>query len=398
MLASHRKLEELYVTKDVTFKKLNELQSGHLKPLMESIEKLEVGARDSDKARIAEAREQLVTTISLLEPLSNVYSTEQMVRDQRVLLAESDRKQQVISKLALGGSGVRLDVVSTVEEVLQRIQSGSRYDLVFISSQLADLIPEIHERLAGTKLVFLASCNVPAELPALRKHADLISNIVSRHPEDRTFTVKNIGTTVTKLVSKDIFGMEKYLIWGVEIHRRPVVKSDVRRALIDEMLEQFGKLGIRNSILDRVATVTEELLMNAIYDAPTTPDGTALYNHLPRTTPVELKKTEQAELRYACDGMLAAVSVSDPFGGFRMQTLLNYLERNYSMASAGNVDIQEKGKGGAGRGLHLIIASSDLVVFNVHRGKRTEVIALFNLDPKTLVEDAKPSFHFFAQG
>ncbi|RYX79916.1 hypothetical protein EON83_30780 [bacterium] len=91
--------------------------------------------------------------------------------------------------------------------------------------------------------------------------------------------------------------------------------------------------------------------------------------------------------------MLAAISVSDPFGAFRMQTLLDYLERN---AKSKGESIQTNGKGGAGRGLHHIINSSDLVVFNVRENAKTEVIAFFNLDPGAKDESPR-QFHFFSE-
>ena len=393
LIASHRKLEELYSTKEVTFKKLIDLQSHYLEPLLETVKELEVQVAPAEAVKIGRAKSQIQGSIDMLRPVSALYSTEQAMRSRRVLLVEKDRKQQVLAKMALGGTGVRLDVASTIEEGAELLKGGGQFDLAFVSSELAELIPQIKSISPGTKLVFMASSNVPAELPVLKQHAKDISNIVSRHPEDRTFTVKNVATTVGKLVSQDFFGLEKYMIWGVEVQSKIVTSSAQRPELIEGMQDYFKNLGMRSVIFDRAAAVAEEILMNAIYDAPVDKSGKPLYNQLDRKQVVNLQKNEYGEFRYACDGMLAAISVADPFGAFPMQTLIKYLERNYS----GSVETHEEGKGGAGRGLHQIIESSDLVVFNVRRNIRTEVIALFNLDPKAVVEGAKPSFHFFLE-
>lgn len=395
LLASHRKLEELYSTKDMTFKRLSELQES-LAPLLEMLTEVESAAPAAHQARLGRAKSQLETSIDILRPMSDLYSTEQAIRSRRVLLCEPDRKQQTVSKLALGGTGVRLDIAATKDDAMELLAAGTRYDIVFVSSELAALIPDLKRKLPSAILVFMASSNVPTEIPVLMAHASEISNIVSRHPEDRTFTVKNVATTVSKLISKDVFGLEKYMIWGVEVQSRKVAGSVVRRGLIEDMTGYFTGLGVRSSIADRAAIVAEELLMNAVYDAPLSTEGKPLYNHLPRTTAVELEASHQPEFKFACDGMLAAISCSDPFGGFRMQTLLDYLQRNYT-TTADVVDVQSHGKGGAGRGLHLIIESSDLVVFNVKRNLRTEVIAFFNIDTRSKVEGANPSFHFFLE-
>ena len=85
-----------------------------------------------------------------------------------------------------------------------------------------------------------------------------------------------------------------------------------------------------------------------------------------------------------------AVSVADPFGALTGDTILDYLDSCYGN-QAGDLN---KEKGGAGRGLHQIIENSDLVVFNVEAGVRTEVISLMNVDPK-MQGDKSPSFHLF---
>lgn len=392
VLASHRKLEELYSAKENTFMRLSELQDA-LVPLLDSLRNLSQKSSGPARDYVDQVSGQLENSIELLRPMNELYSTEQAVKSRRVLVIEPDRKQQVISKMALGGTGVRLDVAANEEEAHACLQNG-RYDLVFISSDLANFVPEVRKKWPTANLVMMASSNVPDEIPRLKEHVKLVPNIVSRNPEDRTFTVKNIATTVTKLITKDLFGLEKYMIWGVEVHERPVQHSEQRKDLIEQMCEHFKSIGVRSTVTDRIATVAEEMLMNAIYDAPVAADGTTVYAGVARTSAVQLKPEEFGEFRFACDGMLAAISVSDPFGRFRMETLINYLERNYSNKDGGS--IQEPGKGGAGRGLHQIIEGSDLVVFNVKKNSRTEVIALFNLDPRAKDLPQNPTFHFFA--
>lgn len=103
------------------------------------------------------------------------------------------------------------------------------------------------------------------------------------------------------------------------------------------------------------------------------------------------KAEEQGILRYACDGLLMAVSVEDPFGSFHRETILKYLESNYE----GRAGILQEEKGGAGRGLFLIIETADLVVFNINPNIRTEVIAIFNIDPEKSKTGKFTSFHYF---
>ena len=389
LMASKNKLEELANGRRFVFQKLSEFQNKHLNPLKLFLD--DVRQKFPGEDLVNDAREKVFEVQQILEPLVEQYSSEKAVHGKRVLLADTHKKQQVIAKLALGGTGVNLDIVSTVEEGVKML-SEREYDLVVIDAGMFELGNELKRRGSRAGLVLMTSDAVPSYLPAL-KQLSAIPHIVSRAENDRTFTVKNIMTTVTKLLSQDLFGMEKYLSWGIDIQSRPIVASRQRPELLAHVEHYFESLGIRRANRERIQAVLEEMLMNAIYDAPADANGKALYNHLPRTQNLSLKPEEQGLLRFATDGMLVAVSVQDPFGSLKGQTLLRYLEKNYAGDAANHVHDSED-KGGAGRGLHQIVENSDLVVFNVAPGQKTEVIALFNVEVKERVHE-NASFHLF---
>ncbi|MEK7355787.1 MAG: cyclic nucleotide-binding domain-containing protein, partial [Bdellovibrionota bacterium] len=370
---------------DATFRKLQELETS-LNPLLTLV-------REQKDPR---ALAQLETTLETLRGLEDFYTSERASRGRQVLVVEPDRKQQTIARMSLGGTGVKLKTAATPEEAtaeLDRIKAeGARHDVIFVSSDLSSLLAEIEKREPDSRVVLMAPGDIGTVLPIYKAHSSVIKNLITRNPEDRMFTVKTFATAVTKLVTRDLFGLEKYMMWGIEAQERPITTSTERTELIEQMQDHLKSLGVRGTIGDRAATVAEELLMNAIYDAPVDATGSHHYGHLPRTTPVDLKPEEHGRFRFACDGMLAAISVSDPFGVMQMKTLFDYLERNLT-SDGGNV--QSEGKGGAGRGLHQIVESSDLVVFNVQAGTRTEVIAFFNLDPNAKNDGTHRSFQFF---
>src|SRR5690606_7022310 len=95
-----------------------------------------------------------------------------------------------------------------------------------------------------------------------------IPNILSVDLDDRSASIRQIMTAVTKLTSGQPFGLEKYLSVGVDIQELQVRKSAERINYIDMVRKHFSSMGVRNSQLDTMALVLEEMLMNAIYDAP----------------------------------------------------------------------------------------------------------------------------------
>lgn len=387
MMVSHRKLEELYANRATTMSQLQNLYTHHLIPLDQSLAKVGNGQSEALKSVTETVKAEVKSAVRLLEPITSLYNTELAMRSKRVLLADSNRKQQMHAKLALGGTGVNIEMVETLDEAKEKLEKP--FDILFLDSSMLSLADLARAKNPGAKVVLMTSDYIPNYLPDLLKLSTM-PNIVSRSDEDRTFTVKNIVTSVTKLTSKDIFGLEKYLAWGVEIREHTVSHSDQRKEFIAAMDEYFDKLGVRRTNRERMGTVAEELLMNAIYDAPLGANGKSLFNHIPRTTPVQLTPEQSGSFRYATDGMFCALSVSDPFGGLSGSTILKYLQSCYG----GQAGEMNKEKGGAGRGLHQIVENSDLVVFNLKPGRCTEVIALFNVDPKSNPIQY-PTFHLF---
>lgn len=309
--------------------------------------------------------------------------------DKSVLLVETDRKQLAMAKVALGSTGVQLDTCNEIEAGKQML-ADKKYDAVVADETCLELLRHAKGINYPGRLVMMTTKDVASNLDTL-KNMSFIDTMMTRDTEDRNFTIRSILTTLSKVLSSDLFGCEKYLTWGVDMQSRAVKSSAEREALRDEMCAYFKKLGLRSTILERVNTVTEELLMNAIYDAPVDSQGKSLYNHLPRKTPVLLESHHQSTLRYASDGVFLAVSVVDPFGALPKDIILRYLESNYK-GTADTNDVHE-GKGGAGRGLHQIVENSDLTIFNVRKGKKTEVICLFYVEGHK--REPQPSFHYF---
>ncbi len=393
LAASNRKLEDLNSTKEQLLEKLSSLQHNHVRVLQKIIDDFHPTAEASPTKDVMESVRQASRELHIiqetLQPINDLYDSEKLIQNKRVLLAETNRKQQIVAKMALGGTGMELDIVSDLEDGRHLLDS-QPYDIVCVNSDMIDLAIHAKETHPEIQSVFMTSKKLSDYLPIVMEYP-FLSNIVSRNESDRTFTLKNILTTVSKLIRRDLFGLGKYLNWGTEIQRFPITSSETREDLIQDMETDWRQLGIRRHLITKVSTVVEELLMNAIYDAPTDANGKALYNHLPRTQVIHLPSAEQGVLSYACDGVLLGVSVEDPFGRLDRETIMRYLKSCYT-GKAGSLN---KEKGGAGRGLFQIIETSDLVVINVKPNIKTEVITLFNVDPRFAQDSKTTSFHYF---
>ncbi len=388
LAASYQKLEDLNHTNHQLLQKLGALHEVHLKSLGSWLDNLLKSLNPSDQKLAQDTLREIHHIEEMLQPIASLYFSEKAIKNKHVLLAEANKKQQIIAKMALGGTGVTLDIAETLEQG-QELLDQQAYDILFVDSEFIELTAHAYQKYPKIQSVFMTQ-DEPSHYIQILKDYPFLGNIVSRNPEDRTFTLKNILTTVSKLTSQNIFGLEKYLSWGVDIHRHAVTCSQTRGELVDAMEADFKLLGIRRNMLTRCKMVAEELLMNAIYDAPVDVHGKQLYNHLPRTTPVQLDGEQSGTFRYACDGLLLAIAVEDPFGALDRETILTYIMECYSGGQT-----RMKQEGGAGLGLFQIMEMSDLLVINVKPRLKTEVIALFNIDPNKPKTNSNKSLHYF---
>jgi hypothetical protein len=131
---------------------------------------------------------------------------------------------------------------------------------------------------------------------------------------------------------------------------------------------------------ERIAGVTHELLMNALYDAPVAPDGKYLYAH-DRNADIQLLPEQSATCRVASDGQLLVIEVVDPFGGLRRSVVLRTLSRVIAaarLASGAQVAI-DTSHGGAGLGLHRVFTAAAATLIQVIPRHETRVCACFDL-------------------
>jgi len=207
-----------------------------------------------------------------------------------------------------------------------------------------------------------------------------VSHLV-RDPDDRELSV-----TSEKLVSGDLFGLEKYLVRPSGVGERVVTNDSEKRAAISEVTAWAEAIGARKPIMHRLASVIDELLMNALHDAPR------------ESRPVMTMTDERrAVLRWACDDLTIAISVSDGFGALRQRDVIDHVRR--ARIERGRPNEAQTDDPGAGLGLYLVLANVASLIVNVDPGRQTEVVCLFDRakPDRPAIASTVRSLHVFHQ-
>jgi hypothetical protein len=136
----------------------------------------------------------------------------------------------------------------------------------------------------------------------------------------------------------------------------------------------------------RLTNVIDELLMNALHDAPR--------ESRPAMDP---NAERRAILRWGSDDRILAVSVSDAFGSIRQRDVIDHVRR--ARDERGRPNPATLDEPGAGLGPYLVLANVASLIVNVNPGRKTEVVCLFDLvrGPHRAVSAGVRSLHVFQQ-
>ncbi len=153
------------------------------------------------------------------------------------------------------------------------------------------------------------------------------------------------------------------------LFERSVQDSSRRRALVDEFSAVLTGLKCGARLRLAMETALDELLTNALYNAPTK-NGVHVFAATDRKTPVMSERP--VTVRWAADPVHIAVAVRDEYGSLDPEHMLRSLARCYAFDQR---QIEQKA-GGAGLGFFMLLRNASRMIVNVDPGRFTEIIIL----------------------
>ena len=180
-------------------------------------------------------------------------------------------------------------------------------------------------------------------------------------------------------------GPAPYLLAGTPIEERVIGGSADKEEALQALLADAARFGLSDEKIRRIETAADELMLNAVYDAPRDERGHPLYADIDRRTPVVLAAQAQVRARWGCDGRAFVVSVADRFGALARATVGAHIQRLLDARSPrlarGGAGVQERSgtTGGAGLGLVLTYSAANQLALQVVRGRFTEATASLHI-------------------
>lgn len=287
-----------------------------------------------------------------------------------ILIVHPDRKTQRVVQRILGVVGHPIDVADDFDQALRLIPH--LRPILLVIDGLAATSPRAREVFTAAEtrgavaVMSLLSGHGAAEAIPQILATGAITNLLL-HP--MPVLNEELAITAQKLLRNDLFGVEKYLLWGTSLEDITLRRARQRVDLVQQLAEQVRARNQSARTASTAMLVADELLSNAVHNAPVDADGNHYRADTPRDTDFDLDEPHRVRLRWGCDARYLAIEVTDYFGSLDRDTILRAL---------GHTEVRETGEG-AGMGLALAHRSCDHLVFNLAPGRMSEVIALIDV-------------------
>jgi hypothetical protein len=195
--------------------------------------------------------------------------------------------------------------------------------------------------------------------------------------------LKWIIANLKKFTAPDPSGMGYYIDHGSPSETFVINNSNLKDKYVAEVINFLNRFKIRERVIHTAEDILDEMIKNALFNAPVDNNGTFLYQHYDRKEDVVLSEMHSARLSCVVENDRIYLSVKDPFGSLTKNKLFSYLSKCYTKDL---VHVENK-KGGAGIGLHKMFRLSHNFVVNIIPGSYSEVIVCISQESEILNQE-----------
>jgi hypothetical protein len=244
--------------------------------------------------------------------------------------------------------------------------------VIHLEGELAGAVRERWSRLAAgcPVLVVYPGANLVAVVE-LMQASDRVAGVMIAEAIDP----RALAALASRILADEPQDLAQAMAPDTQIHTRAVGDYQARSLCMLAVAELVEQAGVPRGLRAPIEQCLDEMLMNALYDAPVDAQGKPLFAGIPTRTRTTLRTERSVVVQYACDGKQLALSVRDAFGSLARETVLRHLHKGLHAAQQ-----VERKVAGAGLGLYLMTNAATAVSFHVVPGIATEARCVFALD------------------
>ncbi len=201
----------------------------------------------------------------------------------------------------------------------------------------------------------------------------LFGNLIMRNFGRVQDSGPHYGRLVKASLSDKIFGLNRLLSPTAKVQAVPLKSTHQKQEAVDAVKNYLLAAHFQGRIATTIANSVDELLMNAMFDAPVDEVGQTLYSKTDRSTVMKLEGKSGVEMHVGYDGQFVAICVVDNWGSLDKGKLLQHISKLYK-----NEEYKVKSStAGAGIGLASVFHAGGSLIFASENRVKTEVTVLY---------------------
>lgn len=221
-------------------------------------------------------------------------------------------------------------------------------------------------------------------------HSPMFGHYILRKFSDPKESGEHYGHLIKTTVGDRSWGLAPLLKAGTKVQTVRLTSSVQKNDAVEAVKTYLVAAKFHARMATVIANAVDELLLNAIYDAPTDDLGKPILNRTPRSTVMELQGKSQVEMQIGFDGVYVGVTAIDMYGSLEKDKLLAYIAKVYEKEEYK----PKTSVAGAGLGLATVFRSGGSFLFVSESRVRTEVTVFFRRSNN--FRDFKDQFRFIS--
>ena len=302
------------------------------------------------------------------------------------LLSISDRPDDLeFATEVAKAADLRLISVPNSTEARKRCTKPDHDTVFFVDVSTPELFTEFEKNFSemigedkskiNTNFVHLIGFETIETIQSLAK-SNIFGHYILRKYGEPKDAGSYYGRIVKGLAVQPGFGLAHLVSSQASIRIIKLGHSDEKSKILASLMEFLNnETTFNDRMANIIVTAVDELVMNAIYDAPVSPEGDQELKSTSRDTPIPLTGRRSVELQMGYDGEYFAFTAIDRFGSLNKRKLLSHL---FNSRSEYQLDASIAG---AGLGLATTFKTGGSLVFLSEPEVRSEATVFFKRAP-----------------
>lgn len=254
------------------------------------------------------------------------------------------------------------------------VDLGSEESFKAFEAAIHDQVGLFSDRLNSNRFHYISDLDLEEKKFLLE--SPLFGNFIYRKFGDAAKTIKagiRYSYVVKATLGERAFGIKNFFHPKSQLQTITMKRSTQKQQVVEALRGYLIKAKYPTRMANTIANAVDELIMNAIFAAPTDALGQRTFEHTPRDTDIPLEGKSSIEVSIAFDGVQVGVCATDQFGSVDKQKVLYHLSTLYK-------DEQYKMKlsvAGAGIGLATTFRNGGSLLFICEKNSKTEVCVIF---------------------